>query len=96
MLCNLGNWGMAAEDGPRLDAHSAVREFALHPKWRAPAITLDVPFCAAPELVRAVVLERCSVLVDADWMRSMTSLRTDSRVQYRVPCSRADGLRACS
>ena len=34
MLCNLGNWGMAAEDGPRLDAHSAVREFALHPKWR--------------------------------------------------------------
>jgi hypothetical protein len=51
---------MAAEDGPRLDAHSAVREFALHPKWRAPAITPDVPFCAALRRPAAVVLARCS------------------------------------
>jgi hypothetical protein len=62
MLSNLGNWGMAAEDGPRLDAHSAVREFALHPKWRAPAITPDVPFCAAARVATVVVLARHSVL----------------------------------
>lgn len=53
---------MAVEDGPRLGAHSALRAFALHPKWRAPAITPDVPFCAEVRIATAVVLARGSVV----------------------------------
>jgi len=50
------------EDGPRLGTHSALREFALHPEWRAPAITPDVPICAVAVMATAVVLAGCSVL----------------------------------
>src|ERR1019366_10358095 len=60
MLGNLWTVGMATEDGPRLSAHSALRAFALHPAWRTPAITPDVPFCAAARVATAVVLARRS------------------------------------
>src|ERR1035438_9732586 len=60
MLENLWTVGMATEDGPRLSAHSALRAFALHPAWRTPAITPDVPFCAAARVATAVVLARRS------------------------------------
>jgi hypothetical protein len=69
------------------DAKHADRRRAGHD--RRPKIAFDVtydpaggtrrevPFCTAPELVRAVVLERRSVLgrvlVDANSMRSMTT-----------------------
>ena len=70
MLRNLRAEGTAVEGCPRLDAHSAVREFALHPKWPSRAITTDVPFCALVARPAAVVLARHSVpsrvLVNAD------------------------------
>src|SRR5664280_88136 len=65
ILSNLRIEGMAVEDGPLLGAHSALRAFALHLKWCVPAITPDVPFCAAARMAMIVVLARCS---GPDWV----------------------------
>src|SRR5664280_152271 len=92
MLGNLWTVGMATEDGPRLSAHSALRAFALHPAWRTPAITPDVPFCADVRLAMAVVLARCSVL--EVWQVAPKMLASERGSP--IPCSRVRRHRACS
>src|SRR5664280_2249775 len=63
MLRNLGIQAVASEDGPRLDAHCALRELAPYPCWRAPAITPDVPFSVPATMAAPVVLALRSVTV---------------------------------
>src|SRR5665213_1364620 len=87
MLSNLGIEGMAAEDGPRLDAHCALRESAPYPCWRAPAITPDVPFCASGTMATVVVLARHSA---PEWVRLAVPTTPDAE-RVSACCSNGTG-----
>lgn len=79
---------MAAEDGPRLRPHSALRAFALYQAWRRPAIILDVPICAAARMATAVIVARCTVpelvrsVAAASKAPAMWNQRSQRRLQY--------------